>query len=301
MRAGVKLDKLALSAKGKGQIYYPYKDGLPNYKYDGRFKPDKDKVEDRTVFKYENVVKFKHVDNGNRLIVCNKRIKDAPNASPLYVIFSTAYDHLILYRDVYPIELYFRNINHSLRISQIHLATDIITDQRTDLYHSVIRAIKPGFKKKPYDDYTYDTSMYFGKAVSSNALIVYDKLVELAKEKGMHLPGDVCRVETRLKPPKLFNFVQTIDDLAVQDWSFVYPKYFSLHQLKPELKKGMESIGIECRKPIWELRDIMEERFGIVPSNFYRDYLMDHPLFSDPVRDAVSQYRWCRNYKHCQS
>lgn len=299
MKARVKIDKLALSAGGKGQIYYPYQDGLPNYHYDGFFKPDLDKVEDKTVFKYENIVKFKHAENGNRLIVCNKRIKDAPNASPLYLIFYTEYDHLISYRDVYPVELYFKNSKHSLRISQIHLATDIITYQRTGLYASLIRAIKPGFKRLPSE--IYDTSMYFGKANSSNALVVYDKLVELAKEKGKHLPGDVCRVETRLKPPKLFNFVQTIDDLAVQDWSFVYPKYFSLHQLKPKLEKGIATIGIECKKPIWDLRDTMEEKFGITPSNFYRDYLMDHPLFSNPVREALSEYRWCHNYTQFKS
>jgi hypothetical protein len=299
MEARVKLDKLALSARGKGQIYYPYQDGLPNYHYDGFFNPNVDKVEDRTVFKYENVVKFKHAENGNRLIVCNKRIKDAPNASPLYLIFYTNYDHIISYSDVHLVVKHFRQFHVNLRVSQIHLATDLISDQRAGLYASVIGAIKPGFKRQP--SRIYDTSVYFGKAISSNALIVYDKLVELAKEKGIHLPGDVCRVETRLKPPKLFNFVQTIEDLVVQDWSFVYPKYFSLHQLKPELEKGMESIGIECGKPIWELRDKMEDRFGIMSSNFYRDYLMDHSSFSGPVRDALSDYRWCLNYKQFQS
>jgi len=299
MEARVKLDKLALSARGKGQTYYRYQDGLPNYHYDGFFNPNIDTVEDRTVLKYENIVKFQHAESGNRLIVCNKRIKNAPNASPLYLIFYTDYDQKISYRDAYTVSKHFHQFHVSLRVSQIHLATDLISEQRMDLYHSVIRAIKPGFKRKPSK--IYDTSVYFGKAVSSNALIVYDKLVELANEKGIHLPGDVCRVETRLKPPKLFNFVQTIEDLAVQDWSFVFPKYFSFHQLKPDLKKGMESIGIECRKPIWDLRDIMEERFGIIPSNFYRDYLMDHPLFSDPVREALSDYRWCRNYKQSQS
>jgi hypothetical protein len=299
MRAVVKLDKLALSAKGKGQIYYPYQDSLPNYNFNGFFNPNKDKVEDKTVLKYENVVKFQHVENDNRLIVCNNISKETPQASPLYVIFYTNYDHVISYRHVYQVAQYFQQFRVRLCVSQIDLAIDLISDQRMGLYHTVIRSIKPGFKRKPSK--VEETGMYFGESVSSNVLVVYDKLVQLANEKAVHLPGDRCRIEIRLKPHKLFNFVQTIDDLAVQDWSFIYPKYLSLHQLKPELKNGMESIGIDWSRPIWELRDIMEEDFNVWPSNFYRDYLMDHPLFSYLVRDALFDYRWCRNYKQFQS
>ena len=46
MEARVKVDKLALSAKGKGQIYYRYQDGIPNYNYDGFFNPEEEKVEE---------------------------------------------------------------------------------------------------------------------------------------------------------------------------------------------------------------------------------------------------------------
>jgi hypothetical protein len=97
------------------------------------------------------------------------------------------------------------------------------------------------------------------------------------------------------------NFIQSIDDLAVQDWSFLYPKYFSFHSLTSDFKQKIDIAGESYRHPIWRLKNIAKEKLGIFPSNFYRDCLVDYPRLSDPVRAALATYRWCADFHQHQS
>jgi len=301
MRVKVKLDKLALFTPHRSEVLYPYQD-VPNFRFRGYFNPDKLADYDPTVTKYEKVVMFENMRNGNSLLICNQRKRKCHNASPLYLIFYTSYFHTISYQDVLAVEKFFeQHCSARLRLSQIHLALDIISETEIDLYGKVIRAIKPGKKHKTDLEEEYKTSIYFGSSKSSNYLHVYDKAQQMWDVYGLRIEGDVVRIELRLRIPQLKNFIQYTEDLAVWDWSYVYPKYYSFHQPTNTLKRRLRSISLDWSRPIWELRDIMEEEFDVWPSNFYRDCLMDHPLFSAPVQKALSDYRWCRNHKQYQS
>jgi hypothetical protein len=301
MKVQVKLDKLALFTSHRSEVLYPYWD-IPNFKFRGYFDPAKNEEDDQTLTKYEKVVMYENMRNGNSLLICNQRKKKCYNASPLYLIFYTSYFHTISYQGVKAVEKFFEQYcSTRLRLSQIHLALDIISATEIDHYEEVIRSIKPGKKPKADLEKEYKTGIYFGSSKSSNYLHVYDKAQQMWDVYGLRIEGDVVRIELRLRIPQLNNFIQYTGDLAVCDWSFVYPKYYSFHQPTNRLKRKLKLHGIDWSRPIWELRDIMEERFGITPSNFYRDYLMDHPSFSDLVRDALSNYRWCRKYKQFQS
>ena len=301
MRVKVKLDKLALFTSHRSDVLYPYQD-VPNFRFRGYFNPAKNEEDDPTLTKYEKVVMFENMRNGNSLLICNQRKRKCHNASPLYLIFYTSYFHTISYQDVQTVEKFFeQHCSARLRLSQIHIALDIISTTEIDLYEKVIRAIKPGKKRNTDLIKEYKTSLYFGSSKSSNYLHVYDKVRQMWSVYGLRIEGDVVRIELRLRIPQLNNFIQYIEDLAVCDWSFVYPKYYSFHQPTNTLKRRLRSIGLDWSRPIWELRDIMEEEFDVWPSNFYRDYLMDHPLFSDPVRDALAEYRWCYDFKQYQS
>jgi len=296
MRIKVKLDKLALFTSHRSDVLYPYQD-VPNFRFRGYFNPAKNEEDDATLTKYEKVVMFENMRNGNPLLICNQRKRKCHNASPLYLIFYTNYFHTISYQDVQAVEKFFeQHCSARLRLSQIHIALDIISATEIDLYEKVIRSIKPGKKHKTDLEKEYQTSSYFGSSKSSNYLHVYDKVQQMWDVYGLRIEGDVARIELRLKIPQLKNFIQYTEDLAVWDWSYVYPKYYSFHQLTNTLKRRLRLHDLDWSRPIWELRDIMEEEFDVWPSNFYRDYLMDHPLFSDPVRNALSDYRWCRNY-----
>jgi len=198
---------------------------------------------------------------------------------------------------LYPIEQFFCN-NKRLSLSQVHIAVDLISDQEIGLYNTVIHSLKPGYKAKP--SIVYKTSMYFGNTSSSNNLTVYDKVKELKDKHDITLPGDVCRIELRFSIPKSHNFIQSIDDLAVCDWSFLYPRYFSLHLIKPQLIDGLRTVGVNLNQPLWGIRDVLKAKYNSALYNFYRDYLTDHP-FSDLIRNALKKFRWCLDYQSFQS
>jgi len=127
---------------------------------------------------------------------------------------------------------------------------------------------------------------------SANQLVVYDKTHQLKKEKGILIDEDVCRIELRMSMPQMLNFIMTINELAGYDWSFIYPKYFSLHSIHNDLIAELAVIKKDWNKPIWELRNIMEEEYDIWPSNFYKEYLMDHPILTYAIVNALSNYKW---------
>ena len=60
MKATVKIDKLSLSLKSKNQIIFKCNRGLPGYKFEGYFNPEKEKVDDKKVYKYKTIGQFRH-------------------------------------------------------------------------------------------------------------------------------------------------------------------------------------------------------------------------------------------------
>jgi hypothetical protein len=297
MKTQLKIDKLTLSTPLKlSDINYPYKN-LPGYKPFKHVDTKKliEEAKDYIISKYEKVIKYKSTEAGSSLIICNIKKKQFRNISPIYMIFYTDYDHKISHPAVTEIERFFQQLNIPLRISIIHLAMDLISEikSKPGLYEKVIMALKPGAKRKPNhnEKLQYETSKYFGETTSGNHLVVYDKGEEL-KRKGIKVKEDICRIELRMRMNQMNNFIRTTDELANYDWSMVYPKYYSFHHRTKELKQKIKAIGKDWRLPIWELRDIMEKEYDVHPSNFYRDYLVDHPHLSVSIPRALSRYRW---------
>ncbi len=295
MKTKLKIDKLSLSTpKRLSNVYYPYKN-LPGYKSSKHVKSEADtaelvkKTKDYNIVKYKKIIQYKHTETGSSLIVCHRRKKDFKNISPIYIIFYTDYFHKITYPAVIEIERFFKQLNIPLRVSIIHLALDLISKDKIGLYKKIILAVKPGSKREPTR--VCENGVYIGKYKSSNQLLIYDKGEELRKE-GINVKEDICRIELRMRMHQMNNFIQTIDDLAVYDWSSVYPKYYSFHFRTNELKKKIKPIGEDWRSPIWELRDIMEDEYDMNPSNFYRDCLIDHPQLSISIPKALKRYRW---------
>jgi hypothetical protein len=250
-------------------------------------------------------MKFKHVETGNILIISNQRKSKYWAASPVYLIFYPSVSHPITYPDVFAVQQFFlRECGIKLRVSVVHPAVDLVwRKRRKNRYQQTLRFLKPGSKKpyQPPNEIPYKSGNYFGTPYSSNQLLTYDKDRQLRNAKGVDITGDIFRIEPRLKIPQMNNFIQSIDDLAVLDWSFLYPKYFSFHDLTSDFMLNVNFAHESWRQPIWKLRNIAKEKLGISPSNFYRDCLVDHRTLSDPVREALATYRWCSDFHQYQS
>lgn len=292
MKVKVKLDKLSLSTPKKTlEMNHPLK--IADYKFDKIVKRQEEieDIRDFNVCKYEYIRKYKNPRS--TLIVCTQRKKGFNKISPMYLIFYTRYYSKITYSDVKKVEVFFKDLNVPLRVSIIHIALDIITE-RIEAYNNVIMSLKPGAKRKPSRIYESETEdgMYFGEFGSRNHLLVYDKTKQMSHVKGINIERYVCRIELRMRMHQMQNFIRTIDELADHDWSFIYDKFYSFHYRKDKLKKQIKAVGEEWRKPIWELRNIMEDEYGIYPSNFYRDYLIPHPKLSYMAKEALKNYKW---------
>lgn len=314
MKPRARIDKLALSNVRKInnlEVFYPIKN-IPNFEFENYVvKNDKkgkdfeeEKKKDKNIIKYRRVIKFKHVSTGNVLIISNQRKKKYWAASRLYVIFYPNYFDPITYPDVLGVEQFFRKeCGIKLRVSVVHLAVDLVWETQKNRYKRVLRHLRPG-NKKPYhppNKEPYESGDYFGKPYSSNQLLTYDKGRQLREVKDINVTGDIFRTESRLNVPQMNNFIHSINDLAVQDWSSLYPKHFSFHIITFAFKKQLKSIGENWRQPVWQLKELAENELGIWPGNFYRDCLLDHPTFSDPVREVLANYRWCIGFRKYKS
>ena len=312
MKVTMSIDKLALSTRSRFDIRYPFRE-IPNFKFANYVvkngKPGKgykkEKKNDRNIIKYLTVMKFKHVETGNVLIISNQRKNKYWAASPVHLIFYPGVSHPITHPDVSAVEQFFlRECGVKLQISMVHPAVDLVWEKRRkNRYKKILRHLKPGSKKpyKPPKVKPFKSGNYFGAPYSSNQLLTYDKARQLRKVKGIDITGDIFRIEPRLKIPQMNNFIQSIDDLAVLDWSFLYPKYFSFHDLTSDFMLNVNFAHESWRRPIWELKNIAEEKLGISSSNFYRDCLVDYPRLSDPVRQALTTFRWCADFHKYQS
>ncbi|WP_319405696.1 hypothetical protein [uncultured Desulfosarcina sp.] len=301
MYAEASNDKLILSSGKGADIYYPM-NKLPLFEFSNyvvkngkKRKGYKSlKKKHKSVSKYLTVIKYKEPNTGNILIICNRKKGKSWAASPLYLIFYPSFPHPVLYSHVKAIERFFLDeCGIKLRVSAVHIAVDIIDEGNRDLFRQVVRSIKPGTKRKPCKlCKRYKGTRYFGHFRSSNQLIVYDKSRQLRRKKGIVVPVGRVRVECRLKPPQLFDLPSTVNELANFDWSMLMPRYFSFHIPTSKFMLKMNMAGESWRRPIWRLRDLAWELFGITPSNFYRDCLMEHTQFTKHVAEALANFRW---------
>jgi len=296
MKVELKIDKYCLSKKrNKGNVFYQ-SDKIPGFKPRKRIVTQSDleilikETKQWGLIYYKYIWKYFNEETGNLLIICNGRKK---KGSPIYLIFYPHYPNKLTYNEVIAVEEYFKGIGASLRPSVVHLALDLIS-KSNNLYDIVKMAIKPGTKGKPLDGEPfkdYDTSLYFGKPKCANQLVVYDKTRQLLEDKGVKIPDNLCRVEFRIKVPLMENFIRSTDELAHYDWSSIYNRFYSFHHRTYELKKELKAIGESWRHPIWELKDIAVNKLH-VQSNFYRDYLIDHPQLTPLVQRVLAEYRW---------
>jgi len=134
MKVAMSIDKLALFTKARFEVTYPYKE-IPNYKFasyvvkNGKTGKnfEKEKEKDRTIIKYLTVMKFKHVETGNVLIISNQRKSIFWAASPVYLIFYPGFFRPITYPDVLAVEQFFqRECGIKLRVSVVHPAVDLV-------------------------------------------------------------------------------------------------------------------------------------------------------------------------------
>ena len=292
----VSIDKICCSVPEHYEIFYE-STKIPGFildKYMSSSSTDLQRLDTETKYlsrKYRSIGVFYHKKTGNRLRICNQR-KGHPYISPLFLIFDSSYKRPLSGEEVFPVQEYFlKKHNLHLRLSEIHLAIDIAAPKGSGIHDLVARSIKAGKKGAP-DHIAVDT-LYFGKLNSPSMVVVYNKAQHLRQMKGLTVPTDISRIELKLKIPRLGNFLGGLEDLAVHDWSFVYPKYFSLHQPNQRLRSKLRDQPKRLLLPLWLLKQVMQEEYGLSPSNFYARYLEDHPRLSAPVRQALSRYRWC--------
>jgi len=237
---------------------------------------------------------YEHDDTGNILRVHTERLLNHNYIPPVYAFFYSSYDQPLGSIDVqYVLGDLRQRIQKGFHLSQIHLATDLITPNRINLFERVRRSINPLKKQIVYESKEYPGTIYFGSPRSSNQVVLYDKGEQLRNKnkKGHLVEDDVCRIEVRMKLNQLKNRIITLDELRSEGWaSFIFGNLFSLDRPRHSLKA---LIGQKMTKmPLYQIKDIMRKQDGKLPDNFHRDYIREHRIFGPAVRDALASYKW---------
>lgn len=247
--------------------------------------------------KYQFISEFIHERTGLTLIISSgPSIWGMP---PYLLCFNSSWNDKLTLEHVEGVEGYFRTLNMSFRIAEVHPALDIHSGNENT--HSIlIKSLRTGKKRLPHK--IIERDHYFGKPSCPSVVFVYDKASQLRRMKGIDLDHFCGRVETRLQPARLNNFLRTVQELADHDWSWLYGKYFSFHRPNKYLievihKEFEETFAKELlTSPLWYLRDVITQEFEMPSHNFYRDYLEEVPELAEPVKKSLSKYRW-RNKK----
>lgn len=286
--ASVTIDKLMCSAREYFEVIYDFHK-VPGYKFIRPLYPSKERNKN-----YWTVTEYVHKLTGNTLKISNDRRRKLKYASPLYLMFNSSFYNPLSCIEVIPVERFFmKEHNVHLRVSGVHIAVDLISDREIGLHNTVTRSIRAGNKAAPRK--IEGTTSYYGKRKSPRQITAYDKASELIDKSDINVKGERSRVEVKLTVTRENNFVSSIEQLAVCDWSFLYPKYFSFHRPNHYLE---EDLGKRyMNRPIWQLRKLAMRKLETTSSNFYRDYLNDFKELSEPVRKALATYKWCPNYK----
>jgi hypothetical protein len=239
---------------------------------------------------FKMIAEYFHSKTGNRATICYKRknFKEKDLIPSFKVTFESSYTNPLDYTDVEKAVKDLKCLGADLRVSVIHLAIDFVNQQPIKLHEKICRRIKPG-KKSTFKE--FDTTHYYGYPSSACTLAVYRKTKQLHEKKKIIIPEDICRVEIRMRIPRLKNFVSSLEDVGRFNWLWFYNRHFSFHYPN---HKTLGRIGKKqaTKKTIWELRDFMVKKIGITPSNFYRDYLRDHSVLATLTIKALDKFRW---------
>jgi hypothetical protein len=308
LTANISIDKLIFSVPERHEVFYD-SHLVPNYRFEQYLRVGENyklsKEDEDLPRKYKSIAFFYHKATGNRLRICSNRKRKHGYISPLYIIFDSSYEHPLSCDEVFPVRDYFKEKhNVQFRPSEVHIATDLIGLKNSGLHDLATRSIKAGKKGAPTQ--IRNGNLYFGGRKTTRKterppvlpviVVVYDKARELWEVKKIRVPNDITRIEVRLKITRLGNFATTLEELADHDWSFIYPKYFSLLAPTYMLKRKLRHKPKQLLLPTWLLKKSMRKDYGAWPSNFYRDLLKEHPQLSNLVRQALADYRWCPDY-----
>jgi hypothetical protein len=238
-------------------------------------------------YNWRRILENKH--NGNLLKVCNMRISKEHLIPAIYLQFFSSIDSPLSRRDVEKVlEDLEKSRSLNFRIAGLHLAIDIIHPTKTGLHKRVNRAIN--FKKKRTFSEIGSTTTG-GSPKSSNRVSSYNKTEQLLEKKGISKKEAISRIEIRMHPHRMGNFISMLDDLEKRRWALpLYGRYFSLDSpnlaLKALLGKGVMKIAIR------NLKGELIKHLGEPLPNFHRDYLQEHKLFGPMVRKALARFRW---------
>jgi hypothetical protein len=204
--------------------------------------------------KYEKLSEYSHKNSKNRATLCSQRIINGSHNIPSFkVTFESSYHSPLKYKDAKKAIRYLtKKFGTQFRPSEVHLAIDYVMPYPINLHTRICLRIKPGKK------YTFDrkgTTHIYGAPGSACRLVIYDKGQQLLSVKNIKVSGDICRVEIRMKIPRLRNFLTSLEDVGDADWSWPYGPHFSFHFANANL---ISLIGPKAKqKSIWQLRDIM--------------------------------------------
>jgi hypothetical protein len=295
LKVGISIDGISLSCSPQSEdVFLP--DTIGAYQLIRHFKDesttDKNRTnQDRRCENYRWRLIYEHRKSHNLLMACTKRKPMKKFIPPLYLHFFSSYVNPLSFREVRNTLRVLENSHGiDLSVSQIDLAIDLIHPRKINLHSRVSRAINP-MKKREVKLINDTTTLVMGAHGSSHRVTHYDKGQQLIDRKKITIPGDISRIEIRLRPRALSQPVKTISDLREKGWaSSLYGRYFSLDRpqqpLKVLLGKKLAS------KPIWKLREIMNEGLGRIPENFCRDYIREHSRFGPAVRKALAEFKW---------
>ena len=103
----------------------------------------------------------------------------------------------------------------------------------------------------------------------SNQVSSYNKTEQLLEKKGISIEEAISRVELRMRPHRMGNLVDYLDDMKKRGWALpLYGRYFSFDSpcfsLRPLLGKGFMKIAIR------NLKGELINRRVAVPANFHQ-------------------------------
>ena len=270
---------------------------IPGFKFCGRVKrPRKgfEKVDSESLFFETYMKNAKFCNEGTVLKVFSKRRDKHSPMPPLVLIFQPNDGDRVSCKDVFSVRDHFlKEHNLPLRPDEIQLVVEMEALEGTGLHDMVTKSLITGKARRPYNR--------VGKKLildmdSPNRVVLTHLVERCPVGFRSYLCYDWSVLKMRIALDHLKDSPATLEELAGHDWTHVYGEYFSLLQ-PTELLRKHDGYRKTTDAPIWDLEECMDTRYGIPPFVFYRDYVQDHPLLTDLVRDALAAYRCCSDYQ----
>lgn len=298
LKPQVTIDGIGLSCGNKGGKEVYVGDVLGGYRKSGAIDLEKNRPVnesgnvDQRGKNYKWLFLYGHEDTENTLRVYTARRLYHNYVPPTYAFFYSSHDQHLRSIDVqYALGDLLQKAKNSYHLSQIHLASDLITPNKINLSNRVIRSINP-LKKRQVGVYEgFPSTLYLGSPRSWNQIAIYDKGEQLRTKKGTIVEEDICRIEVRMKLSPYKNRISTLDELRSEGWaSFVYGNLFSLDHPKHAFKALYGETMAQM--PLYQIKEQLRQQYGKLPFNFHRDYIREHRIFGPAVREALELYKW---------